>query len=47
MSYGIVGGEQWNIVATIPEAREVEDWDAEENVSVAHMQSYFEGWDPA
>ena len=46
MSYGIVGGEQWNIVATIRETRSIPDWDAEENVSVAHMQSCFKAWDP-
>ncbi|KAF2173951.1 hypothetical protein M409DRAFT_16221 [Zasmidium cellare ATCC 36951] len=45
-SYGIVGGQKWNIVANVPEVREVEDWDASEVTSVARMQSFFKGWDP-
>ena len=47
MSYSIVGGDMFNVVANIPEPQEPGDWDPKDGCSVEKMKSYFHGWDPA
>ena len=47
MSYSILAGEAFNIVANIEEPLDPSQWDEKDSSSVEKMRSYYKGWDPA
>lgn len=46
MSYPIKGGEDWNLVITVPEQKDPCEWGDWSRQSLTIMRSYYEGWDP-
>ncbi|KAF2164138.1 hypothetical protein M409DRAFT_25485 [Zasmidium cellare ATCC 36951] len=46
MSYPIKGGEDWNLVITVPEQKEPCHWDDYSRQSLSIMRSFYAGWDP-